>query len=253
MNKQKTAQKTALITGGAKRVGKNISRHLAGNGFNLAISYYSSKQEALDLKQELTDNFNVTVELLKCNLENNQDVADLAKSTLDLFADNWSLLVNNASIFQHSKMLDDDFLLQLNNNFNIHLLAPTILSHYFSNNAQKQQINNAQIINIIDKNTINYKTSYFYYLLSKKSLAELTKMSAVALAPKVRVNGISPGFIFNLEGNNKEEELRAVKSGRILTEKLPEVANILQALDFFLANTAITGQILAIDAGSGLL
>jgi NAD(P)-dependent dehydrogenase (short-subunit alcohol dehydrogenase family) len=78
-------------------------------------------------------------------------------------------------------------------------------------------------------------------------------MSAVALAPKVRVNGISPGFIFNLEGNNKEEELRAVKSGRILTEKLPEVANILQALDFFLANTAITGQILAIDAGSGLL
>jgi len=254
--KQKTAKKSnrklALITGGAQRIGKEIAITLAKNGYDILINYNNSKIEAEELTQYLSHNFKINAYSFKANLLDISQAKKLAKYAKSIEGSEWKLLVNNASIFNKSKFLEaaSD---ELENNMNIHFYSPLILSKEFAINCQEKSIKDAQIINLIDKNIARYDTSYFYYLLSKKSLAELTKMLALQLAPQIRVNGISPGFILN-----------PIDDGGILTKqseeiikKIPlqtkgDVENICQAVEFLLKNNFVNGQILAIDGGASL-
>jgi NAD(P)-dependent dehydrogenase (short-subunit alcohol dehydrogenase family) len=105
---------------------------------------------------------------------------------------------------------------------------------------------------MIDKNIARIDTNYFYYLLSKKSLAEFTKMLAVEIAPQVRVNGIAPGFILNsvCEENPSLETQSLIK--KIPMKAQGEIENIWQAMEFLLKNKFVTGQILFIDGGASL-
>src|SRR3989338_2017395 len=134
----------------------------------------------------------------------------------------------------------------------MHFVSPLILSKEFAKNILKNKIKNAQIINMVDKNIVRYDTKYFYYLLSKKFLAEFTKMLALQLAPEIRVNAIAPGFILN--SIDEENTLLETKS---LIEKIPlkkkgEIKNILQTINFLLENDFVNGQILSIDGGASL-
>ena len=105
---------------------------------------------------------------------------------------------------------------------------------------------------MVDKNIVRFDTNYFYYLLSKKFLAELTKMLALELAPEIRVNGIAPGFILNSvsEKNPSQETQNLLKKIPLKTKG--EVENIYQAVEFFLKNKFVTGQILFVDGGASL-
>mgnify|MGYP003906495353 CR=1 FL=1 len=85
-------------------------------------------------------------------------------------------------------------------------------------NAEKYKMKEVDIINMIDVNIFHNQTSHFYYLLSKKSLAEFTRMLALEVSSIARVNGISPGFIFNLEGNDKNEESSPFVVNKILVK-----------------------------------
>jgi NAD(P)-dependent dehydrogenase (short-subunit alcohol dehydrogenase family) len=122
----------------------------------------------------------------------------------------------------------------------------------FAKNVSAKKIKNAQIINLIDKNTVRFDTSYFYYLLSKKSLAELTRMLAIELAPQIRVNGVSPGFILD----PIDEKVPSDKTQSII-KKIPlqrkgDPKNIVQTIEFLLRNDFINGQIISVDGGASL-
>ena len=162
---------------------------------------------------------------------------------------NWNLLINNSSIFNKSKFLDD-LDEEFENNLAIHLTSPLYLSHFFAKNVIAKKIKNAQIINMLDKNIARNDTTYFYYLLSKKFLAEFTKMLALEVAPHIRVNGIAPGYVA-LETIVSTEYVEKIIT-KIPLQKICDIKNIIQTLEFLLENDFINGQILSIDGGASL-
>ena len=243
-------KKAALITGSAKRIGRETAIFLAQKGYDIAIHYNTSKKESVELAQEITKKFKVKCKIFKANLLNQKEAEKLAKSVLKEFS-NLSLLINNASIFNKSKFLDfaNDELL---NNFNIHFFSPLILSKEFAKHINAKQITEAQIINIVDKNIVRFDTSYFYYLLSKKLLAEFTKMLSLELAPTIRVNAVAPGFIINNVHETNPENETKILSAKIPLKNKGDIKNILQSIDFLLLNKFITGQIIFVDGGASL-
>jgi pteridine reductase len=240
----------ALITGAAKRIGREVALKLAEMGFDLVVSYKNSLEEASDLAKEIQRNFAVRCEIFCCDLTDAKQAKELAEFTIKNFP-NWNLLINNASIFSKSKFLTASES-ELMDNLNIHLISPLILAQEFARNVAKNSLKKSQIINLLDKNIARFDTAYFHYLLSKKSLAESTKMLALELAPQVRVNGIAPGFILN-----SIDEKNSYSEAQNLLQKIPlktkgEVEDIWQAIEFLLKNEFITGQILFIDGGASL-
>ncbi len=240
----------ALITGSAKRIGREMAILLAKKGYDIAICCNNSLKEAQDLAQEISQNFSVDCEVFQSDLKNHQAASVLIRAVIKKFP-NLNLLVNNASIFNKSKFLaaaDPELF----DNLNLHFISPLILSKEFAKNVAAKNIKNAQIINMVDKNIKRFDTNYFYYLLSKKFLAELTKMLALELAPSVRVNAIAPGFILNsVDEKNPSQETQNLIA-KIPLKNQGEVKNILQTLDFLLENDFVTGQILFVDGGASL-
>lgn len=247
----KKTNNLALITGGAKRIGREIAFTLAQKNYDILLSYNNSKKAAQDLSNEIKDKFPVDCQIFQSDLSDITQVKSLADFALEI-SKNWTLLINNASIFHKSKFLDKGQK-ELFDNMNIHLFSPLFLAKELAINAAKNSLQNCQIINLIDKNIARYDTSYFYYLLSKKSLAELTKMLALELAPNIRVNGISPGFILNPIDENGELNTKSVEIiKKIPLQKKGDVKNICQTVEFLLNNDFVNGQIISIDGGASL-
>lgn len=253
--KNKTQRKTskigaALVTGGAKRIGREIALFLAQNGFDIAISYNKSQADAQKLAEEITKKFAVKCEIFAADLCREKDARSLIDAVIERFT-HLNLLINNASIFNKSKFFAASEN-ELSDNLNIHFIAPLILSQQFAKNVLMRDIKNAQIINMIDKNIVRFDTQYFCYLLSKKNLAEATKMLALELAPHVRVNGIAPGFILNpIDGGVEEEKLQNIIK-KIPLQRKGEPQNIVQTVEFLIKNDFINGQIIAVDGGASL-
>ena len=237
---------TALITGGAKRIGREIALNLAKMGYDLVISYNNSFKEAEEVSSFIKNELGKKCDLFKCDLSDINQTKELALQLKNNFP-NWNLLINNASIFRKSRFLQESSE-ELFDNLNIHLISPLILAKEFA--AREKE--NCQIINFLDKDIVNYKTSYFYYLLSKKSLAELTKMLAIELAPKVRVNAIAPGFIINSVGQKDPETETQNLITKIPLKTKGDIINIWQSVEFLINNKFINGQIIFVDGGASL-
>ena len=133
---------TALITGGSKRIGREISIFLASQGYDLVISYNESKNEAEKLSKEIVKKFGVKCEIFKADLRDEKQTKELAKFVRNN-SKKWSLLVNNASVFQKSKFLTAAES-EMSDNFNIHFFSPLILAKEFAQSAPK----NGQIISL---------------------------------------------------------------------------------------------------------
>ena len=233
-----TSKGRVLITGAAKRLGREMALNLAANGYDLVISYNKSQKEAQELSNLISSEYKVDCDIFGCDLTNRKGAEDLVQfmsSYLD-----WNLLINNASIFNQSKFLDEGFK-EMDDNFNIHLTSPIILSKAFAKSAPK----NSNIINIVDKMVTRSQTSFFYYLLSKQYLTQLTKMLATQLSPNIRVNAIAPGTVLeDLSGEDTRlKNPLKVKGG-------PEY--IIKSLNYLLENEFVTGQIIFADGGASL-
>lgn len=240
---------SALITGGAKRIGKDIALNLAKKGYDIAISYNNSHLEAVDLRQKIIDDFSVKCEIYQCDISKKDNCKVLINNVIQDFP-SLSTLVNNASIFNKSKFLDDNS--DFEESFAVHLMAPIIFCKEFGKNVLANAIDNANIINIVDKNIVSHETSYFYYLLSKKTLSDLTKMLAIELAPAIRVNGIAPGYILDDKFINKSKNLSQKIINDTPLKRKGDTSNIVQTVDFILNNNYLSGQILFIDGASSL-
>ena len=243
-----TNKNTALITGASQRLGKEMAICLAKKGFDLVIHYNKSQTQATQLLQELKQNYNINGATIDGDLSDKSSTKKIANFMFENYP-NWNLLINNSSIFNKSKFLDD-LDEEFENNLAIHLTSPLYLSHFFAKNVIAKKIKNAQIINMLDKNIARTDTAHFYYLLSKKFLAEFTKMLSLEVAPSIRVNGIAPGYI--LPEKNVSAEYAEKTSKLIPLQKIGNVKNIVQTLEFLLENDFINGQILSIDGGASL-
>lgn len=234
--------KAALITGGAKRIGKAIALHLAENGFDIALHYNTSKADAEALEKEIKSKGQNCI-LFQCNLSDIKDISILINKVKQSFP-SLSLLINNASIFERKSFLETDIDF-FESHFNINLKAPFFLSQSFAKSTKE-----GHIINLLDTNITRDRTKYFIYNLTKKMLSEFTKMAAAELAPNIRVNAIAPGPI--LPPSNKEKEYLEREIESIPLKRWGSELEILQSIDFLLKNKYLTGQCLFVDGGDHL-
>ncbi|GDX35633.1 short chain dehydrogenase [Alphaproteobacteria bacterium] len=241
----------ALVTGGAKRIGKNIALKLASLGYDLVIHYHKSESFAFELQKTITENFSVKVDLIQADLFQEQEVKKLVNFMFERIA-NWSMLINNASIFYKSNFLDDNSDNEFSNNLAIHLLSPLMLIKNFSQNAQQKKLLNCQVINILDTNIERYETKYFYYLLTKQFLAQTTPMIALELAPQIRVNGIALGYFFSQNNDQETNQYVDYLRSKIPLKRIGEIKDLDQTLEFIVNNSFLTGQIIKIDGGASL-
>jgi pteridine reductase len=237
--------KTALITGGAKRIGREIALYLAKNGYNIVISYNNSSKDAEKLAIEVENLFQKKCHTYKCDLCDIRQTQKLANYMASNFLD-WNLLINNASIFEQNSFIQDDFLTKFEKNQNIHLTSPIILGQTFAKQIASRKTIDAQFINMVDKNITRFDSKYFYYTLSKKSLANLTQMLALELSPNIRSNAIAPGIILPPIDNHPYSH----KNNPLQYEASP--VNIVQAVNYLLTNKFVNGEILYVDGGSNL-
>jgi len=233
-----------IITGGATRVGAAIAEKLSGPNVEIVIHYNKSKGAADKLKKKLTL-MGSKIYLIKGDLSketNLNKIIKFAKNKLKYF----DCLINNASLFENDKI--ENFTSGgWGRHLRTNLRAPALLSKAFAKNT-KNKINN--IINIIDQRVFKLTPFFFSYTISKAGLYTLTKTSAMSLAPSVRVNGIAPGPTLK----NKRQSDKHFKKQYLATplKKQVNVKEICNAVDFFINNRSITGQVVAIDSGQSL-
>ena len=233
-----------IITGAATRIGAAIAKKLSGPGVDIVIHYNSSKPSAEKLKKELNRK-NANVYLIKGDLSKEIDLKKIitfAKSKLKYF----DCLINNASLFENDN-LQNFTSKSWNNHLDVNLKAPAYLIKEFAKNVRGK---NNNIINIIDQRVFKLTPFFFSYTLSKTGLYTLTKTSAMSLAPNIRVNGIAPGPTIK----NKRQTDKHFKKQYLATplKQQVNIKDICNAVDFFIKNSSITGQVLAIDSGQSL-
>ena len=236
--------KKIIITGGATRIGAAIAKKLSGSNKEIVIHFNRSKIKAESLRKKL-QNYGTKVYLVKGDLSKEKDINKIikfAKSKLKYF----DCLINNASLFENDKLENfktDSWEKHISTN----LRAPALLSKEFSKNIKG---GNNNIINLIDQRVFKLTPYFFSYTISKTGLYTLTKTSAISLAPNIRVNGIAPGPTIK----NKRQSEKHFKKQYSATplKKQVDVEEICNAVDFFIKNSSITGQVLAIDSGQSL-
>ena len=236
--------KKIIITGGATRIGAAIAQKLSGHNIEILIHYNKSKLKAEALKKNLQKKGS-KIYLVKADLSKEVDLNKLvkfAKSKLKYF----DCLINNASLFENDKLenfTSDSWGQHLRTN----LRTPALLSKEFSKNIRGK---NNNIINIIDQRVFKLTPYFFSYTISKTGLYTLTKTSAMSLSPNIRVNGIAPGPTIK----NKRQSEKNFKKQYLSTplKRQVDVDQICNAVDFFIKNRSITGQVLAIDSGQSL-
>ncbi len=245
MRKVKTAYSkgSVLITGGAKRLGRAIAIYLANLGYPIAIHYNRSRKEAENLANEICQSKG-RCEIFAADLKDPKAAAKLLPDVHQKFPD-LCFLVNNASIFVPSKIKSAN-LKDFDDEFAINLRAPFILTSQFAKIIQK-----GSIVNIVDTNVSKNQTAHFSYLLTKKSLADLTRLAAVELSPYIRVNAVAPGLILAPVQKNSNYLNRLAKNIPLKHKGDPE--DIAKAVHFLLENTFITGQTIFVDGGEHLL
>ena len=233
-----------IVTGGATRIGAAIAKKLSGPNIEMVIHYNKSKNKAEILKRQLIMN-GTKVYLVKGDLSKEKDlnkIVKFAKLKLKFF----NCLINNASLFENDK-LENFSTNSWGKHLRTNLRTPALLSKEFAKNIRGE---NNNIINIIDQRVFKLTPFFFSYTISKTGLYTLTKTSAMSLAPKIRVNGIAPGPTIK----NKRQSEKHFKKQFMATplKKQVNVNEICNAVDFFIKNTSITGQVLAIDSGQNL-
>ncbi len=242
------ANKTIFITGGAKRVGAEICRYFIKNGANIALHYNTSKKEAEEIKNQFPVG---KCEIFSSDLTNTKNTLECFEKAINHFG-RIDFLINNASVFKKNSILnitEEEF----DRDFGIQLKSPLFLMQRFA----KQDFAEGEglIINMLDKNIVKKHSSFVSYLLSKKSLDELTRFGAFELAPKIRVNSVSLGFILPDEGIPEEKlpEYTQNKLKSIPLKRRGSPSDVVGAIDFFIRSKFINGVNIQVDGGSFLI
>jgi len=239
------APRCALVTGGARRIGRAIARDLAAQGWDVAVHHHSAGDEALQLVAEIEAGGRRAV-ALAADLAQEAEAARLLDQAARALGP-ISLLVNNAAIFERDAPLTADAG-SWQRHMAINLRAPLVLTQGLM--AQLPAgLDEANVINLIDQRVLNLTPHYTSYTVSKAGLWTLTRHLALALAPRVRVNAIGPGVVLPPPGDADALEAmrRAMPLGRS-----GAVDEICASVRFILATPSLTGQMITLDGGQHL-
>ncbi len=238
--------KVALLTGGARRIGRAIAMDLAAHGTSIAVHYRTSQSEADAVVAEISSKGG-KAQTFHADLEHVAEIERMVAKVLDTFG-RIDILINSASIFAPiplTEITERDWDANLDTN----LKAPFFLSKFAAAAMRKQ--GTGKIINLGDWAGIRPYKDYLPYSVSKSGLIGLTKALAKELAPEVQVNCIALGMVMPPEDYSKEEVERLVK--RTLTKKMGTPEDVARAVIFFCETDFATGTILPLEGGRLLI
>jgi NAD(P)-dependent dehydrogenase (short-subunit alcohol dehydrogenase family) len=238
--------KNVLVTGAAKRLGRAIALDLAAAGWNVAIHYHGSGEDA-DTAAQAARAFGVEATTLKCDLSQEAEAITLVDSAAAELGP-LTALINSASLFE-----GDDWRTANRRSWDAHietnLRAPLVLSQAFGRQLPKDA--SGSIINIVDQRVLKPTPQFLSYSLSKAGLYWLTTTLAQGMGPQIRVNAVGPGpTIRNLR--QSEEDFARQQDATILRRGAVP-ADICAAIRYLLEAEAVTGQMIAVDGGQHLI
>jgi len=240
-----TPHGTALITGGAWRVGEAIARDLAAHDFAVAVHHQSSTDKAEELVEEIAEAGGKAV-AIQADLTHMGEASALIGEA-DKALGPVTLLINNASVFENDSV--QDFREDLwNRHFDLHVKAPAILVRDFA--AALPEEREGLVVNIIDQRVWSLTPRFFSYALSKSALWTATQTMAQALAPRIRVNAIGPGPALRGERQSLEDFERQTRA--VLLGRGPELAEFGATIRYLWQARSVTGQMIALDGGQHL-
>jgi pteridine reductase len=230
----------ALVTGAAHRLGKSFALTLARQGFDIVLHYHSAEAEARQTQAEI-ESLSRRVFPAQADLTNLAQIHSLISNLQSL-----NVLVNSAAFMPHGNV-DSLSIENWDTALDLNLRAPFLLAQAC---AQKMT-EGGLIVNITDVGAQKAWSRYPSYTVSKAALESLTKILARALAPKIRVNAIAPGFVLQSDIVAPEEWERLI--GRVPLKRPARSEEITSALEFLLKNEYITGQTIVVDGGYSLI
>ncbi|MGC2491691.1 SDR family NAD(P)-dependent oxidoreductase [Candidatus Binatus sp.] len=234
--------KVALVTGGARRIGRAIALDLPTHGTSIAVHYRTSQSEAEAVVAEITSNGG-KAQAFRANLEHVAEIEQMVANVLDAFG-RIDILINSASIFAPTpieELTERDWDANLDTN----LKAPFFLSKFAA--AAMRQQGAGKIVNLGDWAGIRPYKDYLPYSVSKSGLIGLTKALAKELAPEIQVNCIALGMVIPPEEYSTAEIERLVN--RTLTKKMGTSEDVARAVAFFCETDFATGTVLPLEGG----
>src|ERR1051325_4215097 len=230
----------ALVTGAAHRLGKVFALTLARQGFDIVLHYHQSSEAALQTQTEI-ESIGRTVSLSQADLTDPVQIQSLVSKINSL-----NVLVNSAAFMPKGNV---NFLSIENwdTSLDLNLRAPFLLAQ----ECAQKMADGGLIVNISDVGAQKAWSRYPSYTVSKAALESLTRILARALAPRIRVNAIAPGFVLQSDIVPTEEWERLIK--RVPLKRPASSEEITSALEFLLKNEYITGQTIVVDGGYSLI
>ena len=236
--------KTALITGGAKRLGLAMAKRLAAEGWHLAIHANRSAKEGEAALIELRDLGAPSAQLVIGDLMDEGAMARTYDEAVQAIGP-LGVLINNASTFEY-----DEVASATKESWDLHMRvnarAPFVLSQKVA--AQNQP---ACIINMLDQRIFNWNHHFATYSIAKGALWTMTQTMAISLAPlKIRVNGIGPGP--TLPSPRQDWDQFKVQQRYTMLDRLVKPEEIADTAHYLIHNQSVTGQMIAVDGGQHL-
>ncbi len=240
-----TIPKTALVTGAARRIGKAIACDLAAWGWSVAVHYHRSAADAEAVVAEIEDQGGTAVALC-ADLAVEGETKRLMAEAVDRFGP-IGCLVNNASHFDRDG-IEDATRESWDAHLEPNLRSPFVLSQDMA--AALPEGQEGVIVNILDQRVWNLTPYFLSYTLSKTGLWTLTQTLALALAPRVRVNGIGPGP--TLRNVRQTEEQFRRQQDSVPLRRGASSEEVARAVRFIIESPSMTGQMIALDGGQHL-
>ena len=233
----------ALVTGGARRIGRTLALALAEAGWDVAIHYRTSRIEAEEVAGQI-EAFGRRAAVLQANLAVEAETAGLVPAAVEALGP-LTLLVNNASVFHEDTartMTRDGWDAHMETN----LRAPLALAQAFAAQAPA----GSSIINLLDQRVWKPNPEFFTYSLSKAALWAATRTLAQALAPAIRVNGVGPGP--TLPSVHQSPDDFAAEAANVPLHRRATPEEIARAVLYLVDAPSVTGQMIAVDGGQHL-
>lgn len=235
-----------LVTGGAKRIGAGIARRLALRGHKVAIHHHHAPADAEALRDAIAA-AGGTACIVSGELEDAATAPALIGSAREGLGGPVEALVNNASQFAWDALPLADFAL-LDRHMRINLGAPVALASAL---AAQEDLDEGAVVNLLDQKVANLNPDFLTYTLSKSALAAATELLARALAPRIRVNAVSPGL--TLPSLDQSPEEFAEHSRRNLLQRPVALDDVAATVEHLLTSRSITGQNIFVDCGQRFL
>ncbi|HOV37228.1 MAG TPA: SDR family oxidoreductase [Spirochaetales bacterium] len=242
--------KVAIITGGGTGLGRSITLQLAQEGTHVIVNYSRSKEEAEKTAQEARS-YGITALAVKADVSDPSEGETLIHRAEEEFG-RLDILVNNAGTTKYVPFAD---LQGLNPDDWLKLFKTNAMSNFFLARAAVPLMNKnggGCILNTVSVAGIRPSGSSIAYAVSKAAQIHLTKCLAVTLAPTIRVNGVAPGLLLTRwSAGFTPEHIKAMEENAPL-KKTPSVEETASAYIYLAKNESITGQIIAVDAGTSI-